>query len=235
VRTYAGILDDAVFPANLTAHVTMPTPDPRIHGYAVQADLARHVGFVDLGWLAMTGELPVEAEREALSLALLWLAPMHVGEDPAHAGVLAKVAGAPDAMVPAIVAVALGQRIGAELRALAPMFAWLDGALPGPPSVAVLADDATAEQRDAYAQLARDSARWFGADALPTEPALTRVAGAYAVLHRLGIRDPARLHALVTWARLPVALAEAACTAPGSVNSYPADLPAYRYVEEDAP
>ena len=31
----------------------------------------------------------------------------------------------------------------------------------------------------------------------------------------------------------PVVLAEAACTTPGAVMSYPGDLPAYRYVEGD--
>jgi hypothetical protein len=57
------------------------------------------------------------------------------------------------------------------------------------------------------------------------------VAGAFALLLHLGIRDPLRLQALAAWARLPVVLAEAACARPGDVQSYPARLPDYRYEE----
>lgn len=233
MKIVSGLLDRLSTPATLTARVVAPEPDPRIHGYAVQADLARHVGFVDLGWLALTGELPSAPEREALSLALTWLAPLHVGEAPAHAGVLARIAGAPDEAVPAVVTVALGQQIAAELRDLAPMFAWLAGERPEPPAVAVLSEASSDPERRAYADLVDASARWFGrARALPAAPALTRVAAAYAVLDRLGVRDPLRLHAFATWARLPVVLAEAAATASGAVLSYPTDLPAYRYCED---
>jgi len=229
-----GILDRVTTPDTLTAHVVAPGPDPRVHGYAVQADLARNIGFADLGWLALTGELPAEREHEALTRALLWLAPVHVGEAPGHAGVLARIAGAPDEVVPAVVAVALGQHIGAELRALAPMFAWLSGQLDEPSAIAVLGPDADPAERDAYAELVDASARWFGPErALPAAPALTRVAAAYAILDRLGVGDRPRLHAFATWARLPIALAEAACTAPGAVLRYPLDLPPYRYCEDE--
>lgn len=229
-----GILDRLETPATLTAHVVDPRPDPRVHGYAVQADLARNIGVADLGWLALTGELPDEREREALGRALWWLAPLHVGEAPVHAGVLARISGAPDEVVPAVVTVALGQHIAAELRALAPMFAWLSGQVDEPPAVAVLGPDAAPAERDAWAALVADSVRWFGRErAFPAAPALTRVAAAYAILARLGVGDPARLHAFATWARLPLALAEAACTAPGAVLRYPHDLPAYRYYEDE--
>lgn len=232
MRTYEGILDRVAFPARLTAHVVEPAVDPRIHGYAVEGDLARNVGFIDVGWLALTGELPHAGEREALTAALILLAPLHVGEAPAHAGVLARIAGAPDEVVPAITVVALGQRIAAELRALAPFFAWLREPGGPPPAPAVLADP-TPEQRERHAILATASARWFGPErALPIDPVLTREAAAYALLHCLGVGDPPRLHAFVTWARLPVVLAEAARTASGAIADYPGDLPPYRYVED---
>jgi hypothetical protein len=232
VKTYEGLLDRVVFPPRLTAHVVLPAADPRIHGYAVEADLARNVGFVDVGWLALTGELPDAAEREALTTALILLAPLHVGEAPTHAGVLARVAGAPDEVVPAIAVVALGQRIAAEVQALAPLFQWLREPMGPPPAAAVLADP-TADQRERQHIVATASARWFGPErALPDGPVLTREATAYALLHRLGVGDPMRLQAFATWARLPVILAEAACTTPGAVHDYPGDLPPYRYVEE---
>lgn len=229
---FDGLLDRVAFPPRLVAHVVEPAEDPRIHGYAVADDLARHAGFLDVGWLALTGELPTDAEREALGAALILLAPLHVGESPAHAGVLARIAGAPDEVVPAIVAVALGQRIAAELRTFAPLFAWLRAPAGAPPAVALVADPSPG-QRERHARLVADAARWFGpADGLPPDHVLTREAAAYALLHRLGVADPPRLHALVTWARLPVVLAEAARAPLGGVLDYPANLPAYRYVED---
>lgn len=235
MKTYtAGLLDRVPFPTHLTATVVEPTQDPRVHGYAVQADLGHNVAFVDLGWLALTGALPTEHERAALSQALIWLAPLHVGEGPAHAGVLAKVAGAPDEVLPAIATVALGQWIAAELHALAPLFAWLGAPLGDPPACAIEAAP-TEAQREAHARLTASSERWFGADrALPAAPVLTRVAAGYALLHRLGMHDAARLHAFATWARLPLILAEAACATSGAVMQYPGDLPPYRYVEEES-
>ncbi len=233
MRSYEGILDRVAFPERLAGHVVDPAPDPRLRGYAVQADLGENVGFLDVAWLALAGELPTAGEREALSRALTWLAPLHVGEAPAHAAVLARVAGAPDEALPAVAAVALGQAIAAECRELAPLFAWLEGP-PGaaPPDVAI-EPDPTPEQARALAGLAADSARWFGpARALPAAPPLRRVAAAYALLHRLGAGDGPRLHAFAAWARLPAVLAEAACMPPGAVMRYPALLPAYRYVED---
>lgn len=234
MRTYPGLLDGVRFPERLTGHVVEPVADPRVHGYAVQADLGRHVGFLDVGWLALTGELPTADERDALSLALTWLSPLHIGEAPTHAAVLARVAGAPDEALSAIATVALGQTIAAECRALAPFFAWLDEPPGRAPPAAAIEPEPTSEQAQALAALAVDSARWFGAArALPATPVLRRTAAAYALLHRLGIRDPLRLHALATWARLPAVLAEAACMPVGAVMRYPAKLPDYRYVEGD--
>ena len=58
------------------------------------------------------------------------------------------------------------------------------------------------------------------------------MAAAYALLHRLGISDPVRLHAFSAWARLPVVLAEAAHARAGAITGYPARLPDYAYTEE---
>lgn len=234
MKTYEGVIDRVTFPEQLSANVVEPSRDPRLHGYAVQSDLGHNAGFVDVGWLALTGELPRGGEGEALSRALIWLAPLHVGESPTHAAVLARVAGAPDEALPAIAAVALGQAVAAECRELAPLFAWLDGPPGAPPPTIAVEPDPTLEQAEALVTLAADSARWFGeARALPPRPTLRRVAAGYALLHRLGIRDPFRRLAFATWARLPTVLAEAACVAPGSVMRYPTKLPDYRYIEDD--
>lgn len=234
MRAWSGIFDAVEFPQRLAAHVVEPGDDPRVRGYAAQSDLARGVGFLDVAWLALMGELPTEAQREALSTALTWLCPVHVGEGPAHAAVLARIAGAPDEVVPGVAAVTLGQHIASELRALAGLFAWLDARCDDAPPPAAVQRDASDAQRILHAELARDTARWFGDDrALPAEPVLTRVAAGYAVLHRLGAQSPAQRQALVILARLPAVLGEASHAQPGAVMTYPADLPPYRYVEDE--
>jgi len=159
-----------------------PGADHRIHGFAVQTDLSRAVGFTEVIWLALTGELPNGQELEAFTLAMIWLAPVHVGEMPAHA---------------------------IEIE--------LDGDL---------------ERR--WAEVCASARRWFGERPWFNERiVLRRVPAALALLHELGIRDAPRLQALLTIARLPVVLAEAACTPPGSVMHYPTSTPAYRYVEDE--
>jgi hypothetical protein len=165
------------------------------------------------------------------------LAPLHVGDGPVHAGILARLTGSPDEVVPGIVTVALGQLTGAELHALEPFFKWLADPLVGELSAicpVAVESQPTAAQVEAYDSLVAASAGWFGAErALPTSPVLTRVAAAHALLFRLGIRDSPRLHAFTIWARLPVVLAEAACTSPGAVFGYPTThLPTYTYVED---
>lgn len=220
--SFTGLFDRIPFPDQLRGHVVDPRGERRIHGYAVQTDLARNVGFVDLAWLAITGELPTTPQRAALTVALTWLAPLHVGDGPAHAAVLARIAGTPDKVLAGVAAVALGQLIDQELAMLPALQAWLDG--EGEPPAAALGAD------PAYDAVVVESAAWFERP-LPAQPTLTRVATAYALLLKLGVHEPLRLHALVTWARLPVVLAEAAYNRAGGVSTYPARLPDYQYVE----
>ena len=230
MKTFDGLLDGVAFPTQLTANVVEPSADPRIHGYPIQKELGHAAGFVDVMWLSLCGELPNDLEREAFSRALTWLAPLHVGDGGVHAGVLAMVAGAPEEVVPSIAALAIGQRTLAELDAMKPVFGWLierNGAVPE----VVLG----ATSSDGWLQVCADAKRWFGSRS-PFNPELVwrRDAAAWAVLMLLGFEDRSRLISFGVLARLPVALAEAACTAPGSVMKYPTQSPAYRYVEEGA-
>ncbi len=233
MRLWSGVLDRPPFPSKLTAHVIEPGDDPRVSGYAVKSDLAVHCDLVDVMWLSMRGELPTATEREALSRALVWLCPLHVGEGPTHSAVVARVAGAPEEVIPAIGAAAIGQLVNTELRALAPFFRWLREPGDAPVPEAAVECDATDEAKALYGALASDTARWFGAArALPRHATLTRVAAAYGVLHQLGAQQPLQLHAFAVWARLASVLGEALRVQPGSVMAYPADLPPYRYFED---
>ena len=67
MKTYEGILGWVAFPTQLQAAVVEPGLDHRIHGFAVQTDLSRAVGFTEVIWLALTGELPDKDELEAFT------------------------------------------------------------------------------------------------------------------------------------------------------------------------
>lgn len=224
-----GLLDRVEFPRALTATVVEPTPDPRVHGYAVQAELGHQVGFLEVVWLSLTAELPTPAEREAFSRAMTWLAPLHVGEGPSHAAVLAKVAGAPSEVLPAISAVALGQQIASELAELAPVFQWLAVPNADVPAIA-LEPSPTEGQLAGWQRLRADAATWFHTPTGFGAAVWRRNAAAWALLFHLGLRDAGRQQAVATIARLPIILAEAAC-GPPSVKQYPTLTPTYVYEE----
>jgi hypothetical protein len=241
---YAGPFDRERWPERLTARVVSPGPSPRLHGYDVAGDLARHYGIADVAWLALCGELPDDAQRAAFSTALVLLAPTHLGQAPAHAAFLSRLIGALPSATVGVAATGLGELARTERAELAPWLAWLDAAPDddhddGGDARAVPACARAAAARDPLADdaqrwLDQQMRGWFGdARGLGAgEVALHRTACAYAILHRLGLTEPLAVELLVTWARLPAVIAEASFARPGDVRSYPARLPDYRYVDE---
>ncbi|MEP7123374.1 MAG: hypothetical protein ABJE95_20780 [Byssovorax sp.] len=229
---YEGPFDREPWPERLPATVVDPRGEPRIHGYEVRRDLARHHGIADLAWLAARGELPTATEREAFEVAVIWLAPVHAGEAASHAGILAKLVGALPSAVISTIATGLAELGRTERDALAPWLSWLDAPIGAPPPCAVEAAP-DADAADAHAWLVERTAVWFGPDAaLPESPVLGRVAGGHALLHRLGLRDPQLVEGVVTWARLLIVIAETASLRAGAVRDYPARLPDYQYVDD---
>lgn len=227
-----GPFDVEAWPERLACHVVDPSPNRRIHGYDVQGDLARQCDPLDVAWLSLSGELPSASEREALRTALVLLSPVHAGEAPAHATLLARIAGAPPHLLPAIASVGLGEMANAEWQRFAGLRRWLDER-EGPVPQAARAEPATAEAQQSQEALALQSKKWFGANALPSAPQWNRTALGHALLHLLGL-DELSVVALLVWARLPVVIAEARHLQPAAVRAYPARLPNYEYIEDGA-
>jgi hypothetical protein len=239
---YAGPFERVPWPSRLVARVVglgdgngagaAEPEERRINGYAVAADLARHHGPVETAWLALRGELPTTAERAALAAALVLLAPVHIGEAPAHAAYLGRMAGGAPATTVAIGAIGCAEQAAHEHRALAPWRAWLEGGGGPVPEVACAATGASA-WRIAQADLDVRMREWFGgARGLP-EVMLRRVACAHAILVRLGAADELAYVTLATMARLPAVIAEAAHARAGDFRDYPTRLPDYRYVDDE--
>ncbi|RMG17340.1 MAG: hypothetical protein D6729_09010 [Deltaproteobacteria bacterium] len=86
-----GPIEDRSWRKWLTARVA--TAD-RLHGYAVEDDLACHYTPSEVLFLALTGRLPDEACRDRLHRALVQLGHTSIAEAPVHAAVLARLCGA---------------------------------------------------------------------------------------------------------------------------------------------
>jgi hypothetical protein len=223
-----GPIDLDPAPATLAAWVVTPGAEPRVHGYDVESDLARHYGFHETVFLALTGELPAEGVGPALAVAATFAAPLSVAEAPAHAAVLLQVCGTQPRSVVATAGVALAEQAQQMVDDHRPFLAWL-GAPQGPPPAVAHGDEAD-----------RAAVRRLG-EALHGMPlavpalglGLSRTAAVLAVLHACGLSRPDALVAFWVWARLPFAAAEGLAWKAGAIRDYPVRLPRFRYEEED--
>src|SRR5579862_485636 len=88
-----GPVEQYPWPEELRGNVVTPGSRPRMHGYDVEGDLARHYRSSDVVLLALTGELPSDEQSIAFDVALTFLAPLSVAEAPAHVAALAHITG----------------------------------------------------------------------------------------------------------------------------------------------
>jgi hypothetical protein len=226
-----GPLDVAAFPDTLSASVVSPGARPRIHGYDVQTDLARHYGPTDLLFLTLTGELPSDAASAALGIALTFVAPVSVAHAAVHAAVLARVCGTTVASTIGVAATGLAEQARLLLDEHAELLSWLGTQHPESPEMpsAWIARDA--EERAASERL-RGAIAQTGlvVPELGQTPALD--AALLIVLHRCGLKERSQLETAIVTARLPCALAEAMQVKVADFNAYPTNLPRYHYSEQ---
>src|SRR3954465_6322697 len=105
-----GMFDAVEWPQQLKAKIIEPSPDPRIHGFATEDDLARHYGFVDLVYLSLTGDWPTPDAARALEVVMIFLAAVPINEGPTHAASVARLCNAPARAVLEVASVALAER-----------------------------------------------------------------------------------------------------------------------------
>jgi hypothetical protein len=207
-----GPLDDFDWPDKITARVVSPGPRPRIHGYDVEGDLARHYSFADTVLLALTGELPSEAQVTAFDVVMQFLAPAPVNEGPAHAAVIVRICNVLTSAIVGTAAVTLGE----QARAI------VEG------EQAARAE--TPEERASVERL-RGALRGRGVLVPTIEYDIGRTAALIATLRFAGLERAEQIEAAFVLARLPAAVAEAFATPSHSYREYPVDLPAVRYTE----
>jgi hypothetical protein len=228
-KKYVGPLESGTWPETLTARVATPGAHPRIHGFDVEADLARHYRLSDIMLLSLTGELPADPLGRAFEIACAFLSPASVADAPAHAAVVARLCGATTSTTVGVTAIALGEQARWIVAEHADLVAWLtrgEGPLPARYRSEDAADVAAVESLAAALAQVDLPVR-----ALAERP--TRMAGLLAVLHACGLVRLEQLEVALALARLPVAIAEAFANRATSFGEYPINLPEFRY--EDAP
>lgn len=224
----AGPIDVELWPSALAARVVEPGPLPRIHGYDVEDDLARHYSFAEITLTALTGTAPERGHGRAFEIALAFLAPVPVNEAPGHAAGLARLIGADASGVISGAAMGLAERARHLVSTHAELIAWLDsGSGDVPPSTQTDDPNDTHAVARLRAALAETGASF---PLLNTRPTL--MAALIGVLHGVGLTDAPRIETALAFAGLPATVAEAFAVKPFAFFSYPMDLPAFRYVED---
>lgn len=220
-----GPLETNSFPERLTARVVTPGARPRIHGYDVEGDLARHYQPADILFLSLVGELPTPTVSEALAATLVFLSPVSVAHASVHASVLARLCGATTSASLGVAAIGLAEQARTLVAEHASLLAWLDDGLLGFPAPfrSTAPEDVEAVDRLRAALAAR------GVDVPGLDQSPTRAAAPLLVLHALGLGRPEQLEAAIVSARFPAAVAEALSTKVVDFQNYPINLPRYAY------
>lgn len=222
---FAGPLEqDGPFPDVLTGRVVTPGEQPRIQGYEVEADLARHYGVLETAFLALTGELPNEKSARALNVALVFIMAVPVNEAPSHVAALARLSGARDSAMIGAAAIALAEQTRVLLDEHVELLEWLrqpSGSLPS--AYRSKADG----ERLAVEQLRAALPEGYPVPGLVA--GATRQAAVLAVLFSCGLRRRSQLEAMLVFARLPTVLAEGLSERATAFQRYPINLPRFEY------
>jgi hypothetical protein len=224
---FSGPLESGQFPDKLTARVITPGARPRVHGYDVETDLARHYRATDLVLLSLTGELPVEPARAAFEVAWMFLAPVSVAHAGPHATVLSRLCGSTASSMLGVAAIGLAEQARALVAEHAELLRWLKSKADALPARYRGQEQ---EMRDAVERL-RQALAGTGLVVQALEQTPTRDAALLSVLFACGLRRPEQLQAVIVLARLPSALAEGFAERATNFANYPINLPAFAYQE----
>jgi hypothetical protein len=221
-----GPIEREPYPERLAGHVVTPGANPRVHGYDVEGDLARHYRFTDGVLLALTGELPSEATGRAFEIVLHFLSPVSVAEAPAHAAVVARICGAHSAAIAGTGAVALAERARHVLAEHRDLIAWLDDpkSAPGPSRYNSSSPGEHASVERLRAALDAASVRLD-----IVRQGLSRTATLLGALHACGLRREDQMVTAMVLASLASVASEAHSHAMIALRSYPMRLPPFQY------
>jgi hypothetical protein len=198
--------------------------EPRIHGFGVRSDLARHFSFADVIALSLTGVEPSERASDALRRALVVLSPTDVGSAPAHLGVLVHLVSRDYASSVASASALLAERAAATLAERAELLQALrEGREPAATASQLEAANAEGEEVAGLFAQCSDFAQtpWFAR--------LDATSAALVVLFECGLVENWQLQSALFLAWCPCTMAELGTRGSDPIESYPINLPKFRY------
>ncbi|HMI88758.1 MAG TPA: hypothetical protein VK550_31985 [Polyangiaceae bacterium] len=222
-----GPIEDLASPTQIEAQVITPGPDPHLHGFSVEGDLALNYRFTEVVQLALTGAPPDDAKGRAFDIALQFLAPLAIAEAPTHAAVLARLIGARTSSIVAVACIALAERARHVIAEHGPLLTWLetrDGELPSRYRSGT-AEDAASLDRLQKALASAD------VEVPGLVGGLQRWTALLVTLHFAGLRGAEQMETVLVMASLAPTLAEALSHAPSDLGRYPINLPQFIYEE----
>jgi hypothetical protein len=223
-----GPIEDRPSPTQIEARVITPGPNPQLHGFSVEGDLALYYRFPELVQVALTGVPPPrESEGRAFDIALQFLAPLSIAEAPTHAAFLARLCGARTSSIIAVACIALAERARHVVAQHGDLLAWLDHG-DGEPPVRYRSDSIEDAECLDRLRMALFSAH---VEVPRLGGGLKRDAALFLVLHFAGIRSPQHLETVLVIASLAPTIGEAVSHAPWAFDRYPINLPAFVYEE----
>lgn len=225
MSTRTGPFEQGQWPNRLRAAAVDASDRPRLHGYDIESDLARHYGAAELMLLALTQDAPTVHQGKAFEIALVFASTCPINEAPTHGARLARSFGAPVASAVTAGILLAFEASRAVIDEHRELLQWLRDGREGllPPSVR--AKDARDEA--AVEQLGRALA---GAD-VPWSPlaGATRMAAILAVMWECGLESDDQLLLALSWARTVSIAAESVAVTRGGLVNFPALLPNFVY------
>ncbi|MBV1857493.1 MAG: hypothetical protein KUG77_03710 [Nannocystaceae bacterium] len=194
------------WPDKLDANVVSPGPRPRVHGYALCEDLARHYDFGEFLVTALVGAPPTPCWGRAVNMALIALGGVGVEHASVHVATLARRCGADDRSTLQAGLLSLVEEVTAEVT--------------GPPTTQI---PPTAPVLEFHRSLPDEVQVIVGV------PTSTLRQHALRVLDEAGISSPMQQMVALSLAQLPTLAAEAMAVSRGDVRGYPMQLPKFDY------
>lgn len=218
------VVKNTRWPEKLLAHVVTPELPLQIHGYDVENDLAHYYNLLEIFLLAFTGEIPHQKNARAFEIAMVFLSPESVTQGPTQASILAKLIGGSTSSILSTTLIVLAEEAQKLIRRHKLMFHLLEQE-----AFTYLPEEYRTDDPEERAAVTRLDIALQGTGITLPFKEFSRDSAILYTLYTAGLKTSLQLCSVVLLSRLPCIVAEAEHWQEGAFNSYPMDLPNFRY------